>query len=157
MNFWNLDKVVSFDKMLRVSWKFYRPTKILSWNVTKCGLFFQYSLVLLSLDPTGQKCHQQQIWHHHMNFSTHPSTVNEWFMWMTYWKRKDLLLSILLILLHVNTYPSFTTFKHETEAYFTLLAGLRISWLYLLQKGKTHLRPQPQKRKDGLDMTLNCI
>ena len=55
-------------------------TKMLSWNVTKWGLFFNFvslmvhtllPLVLQCCDHIGQESHQPQIWHHPMNFSAH--------------------------------------------------------------------------------------
>ena len=66
-----------------VSWKVHRLNEILPCNVTKWGLFFNtvlfvvhalLSLELQCLNPIGKKIHQQQIWHHYMNFSAHSCT-----------------------------------------------------------------------------------
>ena len=67
---------------IRVSWKVHWLTKMLSWNVTKqCSSFsivtfvvhthFFHVAVLQCLESIGQKCHLQQKWPHHMNFSVY--------------------------------------------------------------------------------------
>ena len=58
---------------MRVGWKVHRLAKILSWNVTKWGLFSNTFIlsVLHCLNPIDQKSHQQQIWYHHMDFSAY--------------------------------------------------------------------------------------
>ena len=71
--------IYQFSRM-NLGWKVHRLTKILSWDMTKWGLFLNIvpqavctllSSVLQCLDPIGQKSHQQQIWSH-MKFSANP-------------------------------------------------------------------------------------
>ena len=77
---------------IEVSWKVHRLTKIVSWKVTKWGLFFNivhlavHTLpsVLQCLDPNDQKSHQQQIWYHHMNFLAHPQTYIHLYIYIFY-------------------------------------------------------------------------
>ena len=66
---------------IRVGWKVHWLTKILSWNVTKWGLFFNivflvfhtlFTSVLQCLDPISQKSQQQYIWCQPINFSAYP-------------------------------------------------------------------------------------
>ena len=71
-----------FDNLnpMWVDRKIIRFTKILTWNVTQQGLFFNiiplaiHTLLLWLLDPMDQNCHQQQIWCDGINFSAHPNT-----------------------------------------------------------------------------------
>ena len=64
---------------MRISWKIHRLTKILSWHVTKWGLFYNivtlavHTLLLLVLQCSvfmGKK-NQQKIWRPHMNISAY--------------------------------------------------------------------------------------
>ena len=49
---------------------------------------------------------------------------------------------------------NFENLNSNIKNLATLLAELRICWLYLLQRGKIY---PPTKKKDVLDMILNCI
>ena len=65
----------------KVRWQFYRLTKILSYNVIKWGVLLNRvpsysshnsSSVADLRSSIGKKCHPQQIWRHHINFSAYP-------------------------------------------------------------------------------------
>ena len=64
----------------RVSWKVYRLTKILSWNVTKWALFVNIFSPphTHTLRSTLQSKHQQQIWYQPENILVHPCIVKKW-------------------------------------------------------------------------------
>ena len=59
---------VHFDLSTEFRSKVNRLTKMLSWNVTKWGLFFNI-ILLVDQALMPNKFHQQQIWCHHIKFS----------------------------------------------------------------------------------------